>query len=206
MRTLKGEFENITAWFIDIRNYTALSNLKSSQVVINFIKDYRELVENEFKNDENGLKNEILETIYIGDAVLIVLKGDGDDPLKKSIACSRKIRERMLKLLKKWSSDKTYTGVPLEYFKNINFGIGISQGLVYIENGDCIGSPLNHAAKIGDTRKLSRNNTHIGIDKDIFNKLTKIKIDKSSKYIGKPKDCEYIDLLLFEKEHGKIYD
>jgi len=206
MRPLEGSFENITAWFIDIRKYTALSNLKSSQVVINFIKEYRELVESEFRKDTNDLKDKIYDIIYIGDAVLIILRGDNSDVLKKTVVCSRIIRDKMIKLLSKWALDDSYTGVPLEYFKKINFGIGISQGVVYIEEKDYIGSPLNHAAKIGDTRKLSKNNTHIGIDKDIFYKLSNNEIDKDEKYIGKPKDCEYIDLLLFEKTHGVIDD
>lgn len=206
MENLNGSFQNVTAWFIDIRKYTALSNLKSEQVVINFIKEYRNLVSKVFKDELNMLSSNILKIINIGDAVLIVLDNNSLETLKKSIKCSKIIREKMLTLLLTWQEDTRYTGVPLTYFKKINFGIGISQGIVYIENDDYIGSPLNHAAKIGDTRKLSKNNTHIGIDKEIFHQLDDREIDKDCKCIGYPKDCEYIDLLKFERKYGEIND
>jgi len=126
--------------------------------------------------------------------------------LKKSIKCSKKVRAKMLGLLSTWTANDKYTGQPLTFFKKISFGIGISQGKVYVEDSDYIGSPLNHASKIGDTRQLSKNNTHIGIDKDIFYKLDKREIDKDCKCIGYPKDCKYVDLLRFEKKYGTIND
>jgi len=206
LRNLNGSFKNVTAWFIDIRKYTALSNFKNLQVVISFIKEYRELVENEFQNESNGLTDNICEVIYIGDAVLIILDDDSIDILKKSIKCSKKVRAKMLELLSTWIADDKYTGQPLTFFKKISFGIGISQGMVYVENDDYIGSTLNHASKIGDTRQLSKNNTHIGIDKDIFYKLDDREIDKDCECIGYPKDCEYVDLLRFERKYGTIND
>lgn len=210
MVNLQGSFKDVTAWFIDIRNYTVLSklsNIKSTQVVINFIKEYRELVTDEFRNESNGLEEKICEIINIGDAILIVLNDDSTETLRKSVNCSRRVRDGMFKLLSVWEADESYTGVPLTYFQKINFGIGISQGMVYIEDDDYIGSPLNHAAKIGDTRKLSKNNTHIGIDKDIFEKLDDRLIDdKDCKCIGYPTGCQYIDLLKFKDRYGKIND
>ena len=205
-KNLEGEFKDVTVFFIDIRNYTALSNLKSTQVVINFIKEYRKLVQDVFKNESNGLKDNLCDIIYIGDAVLVIFNNDSTDILKRTIKCSKTIRDKMIKLLCEWSSDDSYTGERLTYFRKINFGIGISQGKIYSEEKDYIGSPLNHASKIGDTRQLSKNNTHIGIDKDIFHKLDNREIDKDCECVGYPKDCEYIDLLRFEKKYGTIND
>jgi class 3 adenylate cyclase len=206
LENLQGSFKNVTAWFIDIRKYTALSNTKDLQVVINFIKEYRELVVSEFKNESNGLTDNICEVIYIGDAVLIILDDDSIDILKKSIKCSKKVRDKMLELLSTWIVDDRYTGQPLTFLKKISFGIGISQGMVYVENDDYIGSTLNDASKIGDTRQLSKNNTHIGIDKDVFYKLDNREIDKDCECIGYPKDCKYVDLLRFERKYGIIND
>ncbi|HIP12843.1 MAG TPA: hypothetical protein EYG73_09020 [Arcobacter sp.] len=203
---LEGSFKNITAFFIDIRNYTKLSNVKSPEVVINFIKEYRNLVNAEFKSDSGSLKDNICEIIYIGDAVLIILNSDNTETLKKTINCAKKVRDKMFKLLSIWQSDDSYTGVPLSFFKNISFGIGISQGKVYVESSDYIGSPLNHAAKIGDMRELSNRKTHIGIDKEVFSKLHSENLTKNSKCVGQTKDNEYVDLLIFENEYREIDD
>ena len=203
---LQGEFKDVTVFFIDIRKYTALSDIKDSKVVINFIKEYRTLVQDVFKNELNELKDNLCDVIYIGDAVLVIFNNDSTDILKRTIKGSKIIRDKMIELLCVWSSDDSYTGERLTYFRKINFGIGISQGKIYAEDNDYIGSPLNHASKIGDTRQLSKNNTHIGINKDIFHKLDNREIDKDCECIGHPKDCKYIDLLRFEKKYGTIND
>ena len=99
MKNLEGSFKNITAFFIDIRKYTKLSDVKSPKVVINFIKEFRELVNDEFKSDSSDLKDSICEIIYIGDAVLVIIDNDNTDTLKETIQCAKNIRDKMFKLL-----------------------------------------------------------------------------------------------------------
>ena len=166
----------ITAFYIDIRNYTELSKLKEPQIVVDFIIEYRETIKKELKLIESSIKNitlEVLDIINIGDAVLIIIKTQENnrlEDLKTIVEFSKRVRENLLNLLRTWQQKKDRQGKILDYFKEVNFGIGISQGKILMKNKDYIGFAINHAAKIGDMHTLSQKG-HIGIAKTVFNDL-----------------------------------
>lgn len=204
-------YKGVTAFYIDIRKYTELALLKEPEIVIDFIHDYRKIVDKEFKSiTKNTFK--IIDTLYIGDAILIIIDttdGDEIDILRTTVKTSLKIRKEMLKLLDIWGDKNDRAGRKLTFFKKeVNFGIGISQGKIYINKNDYIGTPLNHAAKIGDINKLSQNG-HIGIDKEVFDKISVLNQFSFSqledkKIIGSThtKKIKYVAYMPFEKEFG----
>lgn len=205
----------VTVFYIDIRKYTELSYRKESGIVVDFIKDYRQVVTNGLDSINKNNKVEILKIIdkvYIGDAVLIIVETYDNyeskiKDIRNIVEMSLIIREKMLNLLSTWKNKKSSSGERYSFFEKVNFGIGIAQGYILIKDNDYIGFALNHAAKIGDMHQLSKNG-HIGIEEEIFHdleigrELFSNQLDLK-KFIGHTKVGTYINYHTFEKVYGR---
>lgn len=200
----------VTVFYIDIRNYTKLSEIKELSIVGEFIMKYRQYIKS---SSQYFLKNnKLLSNINVGDAVLYIIESseNKEKDLVDVIEFSQNVRTNLLKLLSEWKSRKDNNGNTMNYFENVNFGIGISQGIVLVKDEDFIGFAINQAAKIGDMRNLHKRG-HIGIDIKLFsndNIVSKIRSDKTlkDKLIGHPKVGEFIYYEPYKKQFGVIYD
>ncbi|WP_419770269.1 MAG: adenylate/guanylate cyclase domain-containing protein [Candidatus Marinarcus sp.] len=136
---LGGEYRTLTFLFSDIRGFTAMSETKKPEEVVNIINFYLNLQSEIIKAYGGDIDK------FVGDEIMVSFMGD--ESVDKAIQCAIAIQESILKENKKRQSNHETI---------CNVGIGIHRGEVVVGNigshermdFTSIGSTVNLAARL----------------------------------------------------------
>ncbi len=140
-----GQRMDITSMFVDLRNFTTLSEHLSPTEVTDMLNEFYTEVEKAVFEYRGHIDK------FMGDGVLVIYGAPLPSPshARDALASSEKIIETVLNVIEKWDQEKDITrtiGVPL------NVGISMSSGNVF---AGFLGTPsrLEYTA-VGDTVNL----------------------------------------------------
>lgn len=139
---LGGDTKEITILFSDIRNFTSISEKKSSKEIVKFLNEYFDSMVDAVMVNEGTMDK------FIGDAVMAFWGA----PVKKenhaelAILSALDMVDNLDKLKKKWVLED-------EAFPEIDIGIGINTGLATV--GNVGSSKLQNYTIIGDSVNLA---------------------------------------------------
>lgn len=165
---LDGKRSDITVLFVDIRNFTHISEIMDSEKVSQLLNDYfSELIPVIFKY--NGTVNK-----FIGDAIMVIFGAPLEDPdhPQKAVKCAVEIHKKIQDLRVKWVLE--------EDRPDINIGIGVSSGDAFVGNVgseerfeySAIGNTVNIANRLETFNKLYK--TCILISESTYNRTEDI--------------------------------
>ncbi|HSA07266.1 MAG TPA: adenylate/guanylate cyclase domain-containing protein [Candidatus Gastranaerophilales bacterium] len=161
---LKGKRSDITVLFVDIRNFTSISETTDPQKVSELLNEYfNELIPVIFKY--HGTVNK-----FIGDAVMAIFGApiECSDHPENAVRCAIEMYERIQDLKLKWEKENK---------PEINVGIGISTGEAFVGNVgakerfeySAIGNTVNIANRLESFNKLYK--TSILISETTYNRV-----------------------------------
>lgn len=164
----EGKRADISVLFVDIRNFTHISETIPPEEVTKFLNEYfNELIPVIFKH--NGTVNK-----FIGDAVMVIFGAPVNDPnhAENAVKCAVEMIQKIRDLSVQW--------VLAEDKPEINIGIGISSGEAFVGNVGsterfeytAIGNTVNVANRLETFNKLYK--TSILISEDTFNRVKDI--------------------------------
>ena len=185
---LDGKRADITVSFIDIRNFTHMSEVMPPEKVSELLNEYfSDLIPVIFKY--NGTVNK-----FIGDAVMIIFGApvENADHPENAVKCALEILEKVKELRVKWvlEDDKP----------DINIGIGISSGEAFVGNigsderfeYSAIGSTVNIANRLESFNKIYK--TSILISEKTYEQVKDIIVAKEVDSVCVTQDSEPIKI------------
>ena len=161
--------KEIVVLYIDLRKYTDMVDTKLLNNVVEIISEYQSLVTQKIK--ETFIKDDIIEINYMGDGIIVFIAQPNQNysqeiQLIRCLFLAKDLKHSLKSFLHQ--KKKKFLNVD-----KIDFGIGISQGDIYMDFSKgknlYIGAALNHAVKIGDAQRTEKKN--IGVEKHVFEKL-----------------------------------
>jgi len=140
---LGGSMRDITVLFVDIRGFTALSEISPPENVVKMVNRYLGLTSASIQNNGGMIDK------YIGDATMAIF--NAPNTLKNHPLCACKAALAM-----KNGATKIHTEILAEFGVDLQFGIGINTGNAVIGNMGCdfrmdytaIGDTVNTAARL----------------------------------------------------------
>ena len=165
---LEGKRADISVLFVDIRNFTHISETLPPERVSELLNEYfSELIPIIFKY--KGTVNK-----FIGDAVMVIFGAPVENPEhpENAVRCAIEIHEKVKDLRVKWVLEKNKP--------DINIGIGISTGEAFVGNigaaerfeYSAIGNTVNVASRLESFNKIYK--TSILISESTFNRVKDI--------------------------------
>ncbi len=185
---------NMTVFFMDIRNFTTLSEEMTPQENFNFINGFLNIVAPIIRQYHGFVDK------YIGDAVMALFPKKADDALD----CAIEIQKTLIEYNKKNSS-----AAPIKTGIGINTGplmLGIV-GEKYRMNATVISDAVNIASRVEHLTK--QYNTNILITEDTYNNLTnpaKYRVDKFSAVNIRGKKNKIVLYAVHDIHEGKDLD
>lgn len=155
----KGKLIDLSVLFVDIRNFTSISDILNPEEVSRFLNEYfEEIIPTIYKN--KGIVNK-----FIGDELLVVFGAPKENPkhAEYAVKCALEIIEK----IKKNKSD-------------IEIGIGVSTGIAFVGNigsaqryeYSTVGNTVNTASRLESFNKLYK--TNILISEDTYQRVKSI--------------------------------
>ncbi len=165
---IKGKRSDISVLFVDIRNFTDISETMDPKNVSELLNEYfNELIPVIFKY--KGTVNK-----FIGDAVMVIFGAPVEDSRhpENAVKCALEIKAKIKDLKVKWVLE--------ENKPDINIGIGISTGEAFVGNigaderfeYSAIGNIVNTASRLESFNKLYK--TSILISESTFHRVEDI--------------------------------
>lgn len=161
--------KEVVVLYIDLRKYTDMVDSKNLINVIEIVDGYQKLVTEKIKSEFT--ETDIITIEYMGDGIIVILANPYyDKTIPKSLIKCINLAIELKRSIKSYLKN-----MKMQYsmMEKVDFGIGISQGEMYIklgtEKNSYIGAALNHAVKIGDVQDQTKHN--IGIEQHVFEQL-----------------------------------
>lgn len=170
---LQIEVKDVSVFFIDIRDFTCISEKLGTLRVSRFLKEFYELCSEEIFIHE-GIVDK-----YLGDSVMAIFGAPLDlrDHANAAVNCSQSLLEKFKSFKKNWEAElegaKVEVGIAIASGEVMTGPIGSKDKFDYT----AIGNVVNLASRIEGLNK--RYNTQMAISKETFKRINSSKHFKS---------------------------
>jgi len=146
---LGGQTKEVSILFADIRGYTALSDGRRPEEVVEMLNDYLQLLTKAIWREQGTL------TMFVGDAIMAIFNA----PLPQEDHAVRAVRAAlaMRKAIEERQSQQNPLFPEVKYGVKVHYGIGVNTGIAtignigsreHLQNYTAIGDAVNIAARL----------------------------------------------------------
>jgi class 3 adenylate cyclase len=196
--TLQPTKKNICSFFVDLRNFTSLSESLTAEKVFELVSEYSKFITSHLSEEGAIIDN------IIGDAVVAFTVSRTDDLIDHKM----KILRAVVNIIKSW--DTLINRINQIGIKKIEFGIGIHEGEAtigsvgsdYRMNYTALGDTVNTASRIQGLTKLEKipvlnTGISVAISADFFKDLPIVVKSQPTRLRGKE---DYMNIVFLDNE------